>query len=68
MIGVRVADPVRSSWVSDHLNVNNKIDLISFQENKHDSQSGLDTLRRLVADCLVLSKSILTSNVVLTHK
>ena len=49
MIGVRVADPVRSSWVSDHLNVNNKIDLISFQENKHDSQSGLDTLRRLVA-------------------
>ena len=68
MIGVRVADPVRSSWVSDHLNVNNKIDLISFQENKHDSQSGLDTLRRLVAGCLVLSKSILTSNGVLTHK
>ena len=68
MIGVRVADPVRSSWVSDHLNVNNKIDLISFQENKHDSQSGLDTLRRLVAGCLVLPKSILTSNVVLTHK
>ena len=68
MIGIRAVDPVRSSWVSDHLNVNNKIDLISFLENKHDSQSGLDTLRRLVADCLVLSKSILTSNVVLTHK
>ena len=65
--GISVADPVRSSWVSDHLNVTNKIDLISFQENKHETQSGLDILRRLVAGCLVLSKSILTFDVALTH-
>ena len=49
MIGVRVADPVRSSWVSDHLNVNNKIDLISFQESKSETQSGPGALGRLVA-------------------
>ena len=65
---VGLVGPVRSSWATWRLV--NKISLVSFQERKPETQSGpgISETCSQVTSCLVLSKQVLTFNLVLTNK